>query len=103
VWSFIVLLSRARPGGLWIGCYCCIAQLAERSLLLGAPTLLFGASRNGVLLFWIVAALALATVVTVAQRIVHVAHTAGATPVRTMRPRDTLPGHAPALQSRKGT
>jgi CDP-diacylglycerol---glycerol-3-phosphate 3-phosphatidyltransferase len=100
--SLLVSYTRARAEGLGIECNVGIAQRAERILLLGAPTLCFGAGQNGMLLFWIVAALALATVVTVAQRIVHVAHTAGGTPVRTMRPRDTLPGHAPALQSRKG-
>lgn len=101
--SLLVSYTRARAEGLGIECNVGIAQRAERVLLLGAPTLFFGAGRHGMLLFWIVAALALATMVTVAQRIVHVAHTAGGTPVRTMRPRDTLPGHAPALQSRKGT
>lgn len=101
--SLIVSYTRARAEGLGIECNVGIAQRAERILLLGIPTLFFGAGRNGALVFWIVAVLALATVVTVAQRIVHVAHTAGAIPVRPMRTRDTLPGRAPALQSRKGT
>ncbi len=101
--SLIVSYTRARAEGLGIECNVGIAQRAERVLLLGVPTLFFGAGRNGALVFWIVAVLAVATVVTVAQRIVHVAHTAGATPARTTRARNTLPGHAPALQSRKGT
>jgi CDP-diacylglycerol--glycerol-3-phosphate 3-phosphatidyltransferase len=101
--SLIVSYTRARAEGLGIECNVGIAQRAERVLLLGAPTLFFGAGANGALLFWITAALALATVVTVAQRVVHVAQTAGETPIRPMRTRDTLPGRAPALQSRKGS
>ena len=55
------------------------------------------------MLFWIVVALALATTVTVVQRIAYVARIAGGPAVRRASPqRDTLPGHAPALQSRKG-
>jgi hypothetical protein len=46
--------------------------------------------------------LALATSVTVIQRIVFVARAAGGPVVRRPHQRDTLPGHAPALQSRKG-
>jgi len=72
-------------------------------LLLGAPTLFFGAGNRGALLFWLIAILALATTVTVVQRVLYVARTAGAPVVgRPPRQRDTLPGHAPALQSRKG-
>ena len=55
------------------------------------------------LLFWIVVVLALATSVTVVQRVLYVARAAGEPSVRRpSRQRDTLPGHAPALQSRKG-
>ena len=72
-------------------------------LLLGAPTLFFGAGNRGALLFWLIAILALATTVTVVQRVLYVARTAGAPVVgRPPRQRDTLPGHATALQSRKG-
>jgi hypothetical protein len=50
-----------------------------------------------------VVALALATSVTVVQRVVYVARlTAGPAPRRPPHPRDTIPGHAPALQTRKG-
>ncbi len=101
--SLIVSYTRARAEGLGIECNVGIAQRAERILLLGVPTMFFGAGNNGALLFWIVAVLAVATVVTVVQRVVHVARTAGGPGVvRSARPRDTLPGHAAVLQSRKG-
>ena len=77
----------------------------ERILVLGAPTLFFGPGPNGALLLWIVFVLAFATVITVVQRIVHVARETsprGPGTPRTARTRDTVPGHAPALQSRKG-
>ena len=101
--SLIVSYTRARAEGLGLECNVGIAQRAERILLLGVPTMFLGAGANGALLFWIVGILALATVVTVVQRVVHVARTAGGPGVvRTVRPRDTLPGHAAILQSRKG-
>src|SRR5438309_1183718 len=72
-------------------------------LLLGVPTLFFGPGNQGALLFWIVVVLALATSVTVVQRVLYVARVAGEPAARRpARQRDTLPGHAPALQSRKG-
>ncbi len=101
--SLIVSYTRARAEGLGLECNVGIAQRAERILLLGVPTMFLGAGNNGALLFWIVAVLAVATVVTVVQRVVHVARTAGGPGVvRSARPRDTLPGHAAVLQSRKG-
>ena len=101
--SLLVSYTRARAEGLGLEANVGIAQRAERVLLLGAPTMFFGAGTQGTLLFWIVVTLALATVVTVVQRVVHVARTAGGPGhARAPRPRDTLPGHAPALQSRKG-
>ena len=101
--SLLVSYARARAEGLGLECNVGIAQRAERVLLLGAPTMFFGAGNNGALLVWIMLVLALATVVTVVQRIVHVARSAaGPGVVRAVRPRDTLPGHAPALQARKG-
>ena len=83
-----------------------IAQRAERVLLLGAPTLFFGAGNRGALFFWMVVIVALATSVTVVQRVIYVARAAGEPGARRVPPpslrRDTLPGHAAALQSRKG-
>src|SRR5881392_3110257 len=96
--SLIVSYTRARAEGLGLTAKVGIAQRAERVLLLGAPTLFRGA-----LLFWIVVVLAFATSVTVVQRVLYVARVAGEPSVRRPpRQRETLPGHAPALQSRKG-
>ena len=78
--SLLVSYTRARAEGLGIECKVGIAARAERILVLGAPTLLFGAGPGGALLLWIVAVLALATVITVIQRIVHVARVDGAAP-----------------------
>src|SRR6266581_799685 len=95
--SLIVSYTRARAEGLGLTAKVGIAQRAERVLLLGAPTLFFGAGNRGMLLFWIVVVLALATGVTVVQRVLYVARMAGEPAVRRPpRPRDTLPGHAPA-------
>src|SRR6266700_3171310 len=101
--SLIVSYTRARAEGLGLTAQVGIAQRAERVLLLGAPTLFFGAGNRGVLLFWIVVILAVATSVTVVQRLLYVARSAGTQGAgRAPRQRETLPGHAPALQSRKG-
>lgn len=101
--SLLVSYTRARAEGLGLTVKIGIAQRAERVLLLGAPTMFFGAGSQGVLLFWIVIILALATTVTVVQRVIYVARVAGDSGLRPVsRQRDTLPGHAPALQSRKG-
>jgi CDP-diacylglycerol--glycerol-3-phosphate 3-phosphatidyltransferase len=99
--SLMVSYTRARAEGLGLDNKVGIAARAERIVVLGAPTVLFGAGRDGKLLFWIVAVLALATTITVIQRIVHVARLVGAAPKKpASRRRDTLPGHAPL---RKGT
>ena len=101
--SLLVSYTRARAEGLGLSVKVGIAQRAERVLLLGAPTLFLGAGNRGALLFWIVVVLALATAVTVVQRVLYVARVARdpAMP-RPPRVRETLPGHAPALQTRKG-
>ena len=102
--SLIVSYTRARAEGLGLECNVGIAQRAERILLLGVPTMVLGAGKDGAVLFWIVGVLAFATAVTVVQRVVHVARAAGAgAPVRRApRARDTVPGRAPILHSRKG-
>lgn len=103
--SLIVSYTRARAESLDVECTGGIATRAERILLLGAPTLFFGPGINGTLLTWIVCVLALATAITVVQRVVHVARATsprGPGAPHAARTRDTLPGHAPALQSRKG-
>jgi CDP-diacylglycerol--glycerol-3-phosphate 3-phosphatidyltransferase len=70
--GLIVSYARARAEGLGLDCKVGVAQRAERILLLGVPTLFFGAGPDGVLLLAIVFLLALTSVVTVGQRIVHV-------------------------------
>jgi len=101
--SLIVSYTRARAEGLGLTAKVGIAQRAERVLLLGAPTLFLGAGNRGTLLFWIVVVLALATAVTVVQRVLYVARVAREPAMpRPPRVRETLPGHAPALQTRKG-
>src|SRR6266705_3496718 len=57
-----------------------------------------GPGRQGVLLFWIVAVLAIVSAITVIQRVVHVARVArGAPPPSPIHKRETLPGVAAAL------
>jgi CDP-diacylglycerol--glycerol-3-phosphate 3-phosphatidyltransferase len=98
--SMLVSYTRARAEGLGLEAKVGIAQRAERILVLGAPTLFFGAGKHGALLWWIVIILAASTTITVVQRVVHVlrqtADPSGKNAVR----RDTLPGHAAAF--RKG-
>jgi len=91
--SLLVSYTRARAEGLGLECTVGIAARAERILLLGVPALFFGPGRNGALLFWIVVILALATAITVVQRVLHVASIAGAAP-RPVVKRETLPGVA---------
>jgi CDP-diacylglycerol--glycerol-3-phosphate 3-phosphatidyltransferase len=101
--SLLVSYTRARAEALGIENKVGIASRAERILLLGLPALAFGAGpgRPGVLLFWIVAVLALVSAITVVQRVVHVARVArGAPPPSPILKRETQPGIAAAR--RKG-
>jgi CDP-diacylglycerol--glycerol-3-phosphate 3-phosphatidyltransferase len=70
--SLLVSYARARAEGLGIDCKVGIAQRAERILLVGVPSLLVGAGPHALLLEAIVALLAVASVITVAQRFVYV-------------------------------
>jgi CDP-diacylglycerol--glycerol-3-phosphate 3-phosphatidyltransferase len=70
--ALTVSYARARAEGLGLDCTVGIAQRAERILGLGIPTAIFGAGPDGFLLFGLVALLALTSVITVGQRIVHV-------------------------------
>jgi phosphatidylinositol phosphate synthase len=70
--SLLVSYARARAEGLGLDCRVGLVQRAERIVFLGVPTVLFGAGPDGLLLFWIVALLTLASVITVVQRFVHV-------------------------------
>jgi len=101
--SLLVSYTRARAEALGVDCKVGIAGRAERILLLGLPALVVGAGpgRPGVLLFGIVAVLALVSAITVIQRVVHVARAArGAPPPSPIPKRETLPGVAAAR--RKG-
>jgi len=89
--SMLVSYARARAEGLGLDCKVGIAARAERIFLLGAPALLFGPGRNGMLLFWLVAILALAATITVVQRVLYVARIADTAP-RPVVKRETLPG-----------
>lgn len=70
--ALLVSYMRARAEGLGLECKVGIAQRAERILLLGLPTLLFGAGSGGIVLTVIVAVLTLLSLITVGQRFVHV-------------------------------
>ena len=74
--SLLVSYARARAEGLGLECKVGIAQRAERILLVGVASLVFGAGPRAVLLETIVALLAAASVITVVQRFVYVYKTA---------------------------
>jgi len=91
--SMLVSYARARAEGLGLECTVGIAPRAERIVLLGAPALLFGPGPNGMLLFWIVAILAVAATVTVVQRVLYVARVANTGPRQAVK-LETQPGVA---------
>jgi CDP-diacylglycerol--glycerol-3-phosphate 3-phosphatidyltransferase len=70
--SLLVSYARARAEGLGIDCKVGLVQRAERIVGLGVPSVLVGAGPQGLVLFWIVTILALASVITVVQRFVYV-------------------------------
>src|SRR5262249_11698672 len=104
--GLITSYARARAEGLGIECKVGIAQRAERILVLGAPTVIWGAGPQGYLLFAIVALLALTAIITVGQRIVHV-HRAANEPASGGPPRGSsvgapTPTRTPALADSPG-
>jgi len=98
--SLLVSYTRARAEGLGLECKVGIAARAERLLVLGVPALLVGQGLRGEPIFWIVVVLAVATTITVIQRVVYVARIADRPPGAAPKKRDTMPGHAAAM--RKG-
>lgn len=70
--SFLVSYTRARAEGLGLDCTVGLAQRPERILVLGAPTLFFGAGPGGVLLLVIMSVLTVLSWITVVQRVNHV-------------------------------
>lgn len=88
LFSLVVSYARARAEGLGLDCKVGIAQRAERIVLLGVPSLLWGAGPRGLLLEAIVAVLTLLALVTVIQRVVHVRGAANAADLATARDRE---------------
>lgn len=97
--SLLVSYARARAEGLGLDCKVGIAQRAERVVLVGVASLVFGAGPGAVLLEAIVALLAVASVITVVQRFVYVYRAANGTqeappaaepPAEAAMPLDTL-------------
>jgi CDP-diacylglycerol--glycerol-3-phosphate 3-phosphatidyltransferase len=99
--GLIVSYARARAEGLDLECKVGVAQRAERVLGLGAPSLLFGAGPNGLLLLAVVSLLAVLAVVTVVQRVLHVRAATRGTH-RVTRPRWVAPAMVDSL-TKKGT
>jgi CDP-diacylglycerol---glycerol-3-phosphate 3-phosphatidyltransferase len=75
--SLLVSYARARAEGLGLDCKVGIAQRAERILGLGFASLLAGAGPSALLLEAMVTLLAIASIITVAQRFVYVYRHAG--------------------------
>lgn len=70
--ALVVSYARARAEGLGLDCKVGLVQRAERILVIGAPTLFFGAGPGALVLLGIVALLAVGSVVTVIQRFWYV-------------------------------
>jgi phosphatidylinositol phosphate synthase len=67
--SLLVSYTRARAEGLGIDCRVGLMQRAERILLLGVATLFFGSWKNGVVLTWVMIAMAVLTNLTALYRV----------------------------------
>jgi CDP-diacylglycerol--glycerol-3-phosphate 3-phosphatidyltransferase len=89
--SLLVSYARARAEGLGLDCKVGIAQRAERIVLVGVASLVFGAGPGAILLEAIVALLAVASVITVVQRFVYVYRAANGT-------HEGLPAAEPAAE-----
>lgn len=94
--SLLVSYARARAEGLGIDCKVGIAQRAERIILLGLVSLLFGAALRAQVLEGAVLILALASVITVVQRFVYVYRVASRAE---LRPARTEPAPTAVLDS----
>jgi CDP-diacylglycerol--glycerol-3-phosphate 3-phosphatidyltransferase len=94
--SLLVSYARARAEGLGIDCKVGIAQRAERIILLGLVSLLFGAMARAQVLEAAVLVLALASVITVVQRFVYVYRVASGAE---LRPARTEPAPTAVLDS----
>ncbi len=76
--SYLVSYTRARAEGLGLDCKVGLAQRPERILVIGAPTLVFGAGSHGVLLLVLIGVLGVLSWITVVQRVAHVYHASNA-------------------------
>jgi CDP-diacylglycerol--glycerol-3-phosphate 3-phosphatidyltransferase len=94
--SLLVSYARARAEGLGIDCKVGIAQRAERIILLGLVSVLFGAMARAQVLEAAVLVLALASVITVVQRFVYVYRVASGAE---LRPARTEPAPTAVLDS----
>lgn len=70
--SLLVSYARARAEGLGLDCKVGIVQRAERIIVIGIPASLVGPGPGGLVLQFIVALLALGSVITVLQRFLYV-------------------------------
>jgi CDP-diacylglycerol--glycerol-3-phosphate 3-phosphatidyltransferase len=70
--SLLVSYARARAEGLGIDCKVGIVQRAERIIVIGIPASLVGPGPGGLVLQFIVAVLALGSIITVLQRFLYV-------------------------------
>ncbi|MDQ3389540.1 MAG: hypothetical protein M3483_08560, partial [Gemmatimonadota bacterium] len=70
--SLMVSYTRARAEGLGIDCKVGVMQRPERIVLVGASSILFGSMWGGVVLTWVLIAMAVLTNFTAFQRIVWV-------------------------------
>ncbi len=77
--SYLVSYTRARAEGLGLECRVGIAQRPERILVIGAPTLFFGAGPHGVLLLIVMGVLGVLSWITVVQRVAFVYRATNAT------------------------
>ena len=94
--SLLVSYARARAEGLGLDCKVGIAQRAERILLVGVASLIFGAGPGATLLLGIVALLALASIITVVQRFVWVHRHADGPARPAATPAAPVPAAAPS-------
>jgi len=87
--SLMVSYTRARAEALGLDCKVGLMPRAERVVLLGAASLLFGTAWNGLVLKGVIALLAVLTNVTAIQRIIWVYQNAAGVPLDEPNPEPT--------------
>ncbi len=96
--SLMVSYTRARAEGLGLDCNVGFMQRAERVVLLGLGSLVFGLAWNGLVLSIIIVIVAVTTNLTAFQRIVWVYRHAGGVPLD-----DGPSGRSPSLEGKGGS